>query len=327
MNALGTPRVEERPIFFGSKSDTSLFGIVTSPRRSGNGIGVLVLAGGGPFGSTHRNDLNVRICRKLADAGFTAMRFDWHGVGDSLGWVDRFDPDVPFVDDLLAASSTLRSRGSEQLLIVGSCFGARTALACAERMDGLEAMLLVTPPVAADSRASSGAALADKWTLWDAVRHWSRPSAIRGLSDPRRRRTLRSFLRVKADRSLRRSEATAKNGDDWISTEFLTSLRGAVSSGIRILFLYGSEDPFLRDFRRAHHAMALDDAGPHVAVEVLPGEFHGFDRVLAQEVVSERAHVWAHEQARLCKRAEHAPSDGAHIPTSGATTRFRRELT
>ena len=44
----------------------------------------------------------VRLARAIANLGHTVVRFDWHGVGDSSGEIDRFVLDRPFVGDVVA---------------------------------------------------------------------------------------------------------------------------------------------------------------------------------------------------------------------------------
>lgn len=291
---------DEIPLFLPGDGGTALFGVVTIPPSRPRGIGILFLPGGGVAGSTYRNDMAVRMCRRFAGLGFHAMRFDWHGVGDSTGWVARFSPEAPFVADVLAASAALRDLGVDRLLIVGSCFGARTGLAAARDLPGLEAMFLVAPPVAVRRRRDPGARMANEWSVVDAVRRGFRPAVFRGLLDPRRRRTIVQFWRAKSRTAIgKRSSQEATERSAWLSERFITSLEGTSQLGIGIHLLYGERDSYLEDLaeaRRDRRLVALIAEG-RVVVEVIPGELHGYQRVAAQELVAARVDVWVQEHA------------------------------
>jgi dienelactone hydrolase len=70
----------------------------------------------------------VRLARAVARAGHVSFRFDYHGVGESTGATPVARRDAPFLDDLDAAFDWLRTQGCRRFLVVGSCFGAQTAL-------------------------------------------------------------------------------------------------------------------------------------------------------------------------------------------------------
>jgi alpha/beta superfamily hydrolase len=122
--------VLEEPMWFRSGRD-DLLGILTHPRTEPRGITVVAHPGGHWIPSTHRNSAYVRLAERLAADGVHTFRFDYHGVGESTGEVAAYRLDRPFVDDSLAAVAAVRERESTDIVLVGSCFGARTALAAA----------------------------------------------------------------------------------------------------------------------------------------------------------------------------------------------------
>ena len=55
--------------------------------------------------------------------------------------------DRPFVDDVLAGVRCLQEHGVREIALAGTCFGARTALASADRIPGLRGVALLAAPV------------------------------------------------------------------------------------------------------------------------------------------------------------------------------------
>ena len=76
------------------------------------------------------------------------MRFSYHGIAESGGEPDEIVRlDRPYVADTRAAVGWATDEGLRSVLI-GNCFGARTALATAARVPGAVAgLVLSVPPV------------------------------------------------------------------------------------------------------------------------------------------------------------------------------------
>src|SRR4029077_11318648 len=105
-----------------------LFGIVSEPPAPTDVGVVLVTGGGSKMPGTHRNRMYVRLARQLAADGVVALRFDFHGFGESTGSTSKVQLDRPFPDDVLGAVSCLERCGIRRVILVGSCFGARSVL-------------------------------------------------------------------------------------------------------------------------------------------------------------------------------------------------------
>lgn len=76
--------------------------------------------------------MHVALARKLAGAGFTALRFDFSGIGDSEARKDA----VPFDDRVVlevreAMDFLARTRGIDRFVLFGLCSGADAAFAVA----------------------------------------------------------------------------------------------------------------------------------------------------------------------------------------------------
>jgi pimeloyl-ACP methyl ester carboxylesterase len=125
-----------------------LFGIVTDPAPGTAGdVGVVLLTGGGWMPSTHRNRMYVDLARDLAALSCSTVRIDYRGVGESTGETGVFDFMQPHTGDALAAARALVQRGSRRIVLVGTCYGGRTALAAARHVPELVGLVLSGVPV------------------------------------------------------------------------------------------------------------------------------------------------------------------------------------
>lgn len=290
---LTSPEIVEEPLFVEGRAGGSLFGVLTrapAPR----GVTVVTLPGGGLLGSTHRNDLAVRLCRRLAASGFDAVRIDWHGVGDSTGFVRRFELDEPFVDDVLGVVSSLHDLGHDRIALFGTCFGARTALAASQSLRQVVALFLVSLPVASASH-KEWVNLAQTTTVWELLGGRLRKMSPSMLFSARRRRALKIFLRTRLSLMLHRSgdpqgSALEKGSGGRVAAE----LAHAISGGTEVDLVYGDEDDYFADFRSLSgdrwERLLRDD---RLRIQVIPGEVHRFQWVEAQEAVLDAVQDWA----------------------------------
>jgi pimeloyl-ACP methyl ester carboxylesterase len=256
----------------------------------------VLLSGGGTLGAINRNRLWVSLARRIIEVGFNCLRFDYHGVGESPGQVDRFRLDEPFVEDTLAAVRSLSSLSDRKVFLMGSCFGARTALAAAPSIDNLGGLILVCPPVRdfeMGERISTR--FARELGLRDYLVRAVQPRTMRRLFHAGGRRTYKKILRAKW-RQMFREDGNASNGerDSWISKAFVKPLSNTVSRRVPVLLLYGTQDDLYGEFLQARKVSLRSILGPDSTIEVqtLPGTLHGFTRIEAQSQVMEVATEW-----------------------------------
>jgi alpha/beta superfamily hydrolase len=96
------------------------------------------------FGGDMHNSVVVAVCQALVKGGIAALRFNFRGVGRSLG---RFGEGVGERADTIAALAYLRQReGVEpaKVGVVGYSFGAAVALAAAD--ETVAALAAISPP-------------------------------------------------------------------------------------------------------------------------------------------------------------------------------------
>jgi pimeloyl-ACP methyl ester carboxylesterase len=283
-----------------SSGDDELFAIVTSPTGEERGTGVIVLAGGRYEQSSGRNRVARRLAQSLAAAGFHALRFDYHGVGDSTGQLAEFALDEPNLEDVGAAIAELRRRGITRTALIGDCFGGRTALAAAAGDESVTALLLVSLPWRDLTRSGQRASIvSSKLSVRDYARKGLTWKVARKLADPEARRDYWHLVTAKL-RHLRRRASDRLSGHDlepWISRHVIAQLKAVTSRRVPILLLYGRgaleeythDFELLRDLPDIAHLL-----GPEAPTEirVLDQPISGYRNVGAQDEVVVAATAW-----------------------------------
>jgi len=285
-------RVEE-PIFFDAGGE-SLFGILTGPSSRASGTIAIVLPAGGTV-STDRNRVAVRLCRHLADLGFHSLRFDYHGVGESGGVAPRFRLDEPFTADLLGAAAWARRSGFGAVALIGSCFGARTALACAGDIEDLVGVVLLAAPV---RDYEMGERLATGIAAGNGLSHHARlaldPRVVARLLDPAKRRAYARLARNAWRGMTIRARHRRNESGVEASPRFVEPLAQLVHRSIPTLLVYGSADALWDEFRKMRSgSLGRLLAGAETVDLMTPaGEVHGFKSVAIQDAVIDGVGGW-----------------------------------
>ncbi|HEX8643360.1 MAG TPA: hydrolase 1, exosortase A system-associated [Allosphingosinicella sp.] len=110
--------------------------------EEGAGATGLLMVTGGTQTRVGSHRMYERLADALAEAGYSAFRFDRRGVGDSEGEDPGFRASTP---DIAAAAAAFRAEAPVTRLIgFGLCDGA-TALALSAAAAGLDGLILVNP--------------------------------------------------------------------------------------------------------------------------------------------------------------------------------------
>lgn len=233
-------RLPEKARQFGPSQ--SLLGIVTDPLEAAPaGLRpAVIMLNAGMLHHVGPNRVHVQLARRLAAAGFVAMRFDLSGIGDSPARDDGLPFAASVVQETREAMDFLaRSRGVTSFALFGICSGADNALR-----------------VACNDSRVVGAALIDPYNLPSVARVFH-VYANRLLS-------LRSWGRLLSGRSLVWSSArtavalqrTARSeGDDYASLlpsreEFVAALKSLADRGVQVDLLFTGESPAYVNYRR-----------------------------------------------------------------------------
>ena len=145
---LQPPGCIDTPLKFGP--DNRLFGMLCRPERGSTEDMVLIPNGGREpsFGAARQN---VVLARRLAQAGIASFRFDFAGLGDSLGppgkervfshaFTDR-------IADTRAAVDAMAALGFSRFSMHGLCLGAFHALHAARVEPRLTSLMLINLPL------------------------------------------------------------------------------------------------------------------------------------------------------------------------------------
>jgi hypothetical protein len=127
-----------------------LFGMLCRPDR-GSTDDILLIANGGRDPSFGTARQSVVLARRLAQAGIASLRFDFSGLGDSLGppgqervFPDAFTDRVP---DIKAAIDAMAALGFSRIGIHGLGVGAYHALYGALADERLSALIMINLPL------------------------------------------------------------------------------------------------------------------------------------------------------------------------------------
>lgn len=292
---------DETPVFFPAPSGDTLFGIHTRPTGEDRRVGVVIVQGGDTVNvSMHRNRLAVRLARELAALGYHSIRFDYHGLGESTGQIKRLHLHHPFTDDVEGAAGYLATQGIGDLVLMGACFGSRTALSAAPGIKGVRGLILATPPSAGyDRTEAQGEWMARSRSLGEYARGLLKPETIkRMVDDPVLRAHYLKLGRKKIAQVARKATQLVRKGDglDWVSPMLLDPLDTMVQRKVPVMFIYGTEDPLLDEFKRAGAGrlgrIIERSKGGVTLHESTEGVMHGFPSVPVQEAFVEQATAW-----------------------------------
>ncbi|OFV80763.1 MAG: hypothetical protein A2W26_04920 [Acidobacteria bacterium RBG_16_64_8] len=291
----------EYPVMFPSEGQ-ALFGILTQPEgRHSRGVGVVLLSGGSFTPAQNRNRVSVRLARLLAGDGFSVLRFDYHGVGESEGTIAGYALDRPFVSDLEAALRWWQTAGMRRFVLVGSCFGARTIAATVDRISGVDGLVLIsTPMMDFEMGDAQPTHYVRKLSTWQLIRRAARPRTILNLIVPRARENRRSGRRIAARTVALKVKALTERAlgnrkQSWMSEPLIRQLSVITQRRIPMLLMYGEEEIFYRDFSEARSGPLqpiLARGNGTIEVQTVPGVLHGFTSLAVQDETVERTMRW-----------------------------------
>jgi len=133
----------EEHFFFKNSSGKELFGVMHSPEKPGS-KGVLICH---PLfeEKLHVHRVLVDFSRLLCSSGFSVMRFDYYGDGDSQGEFEEATLETR-LSDIGSALDFFRKKTSvDKLALLGVRFGATLASLSAEKNSTLDALILWAP--------------------------------------------------------------------------------------------------------------------------------------------------------------------------------------
>ena len=150
---------EVLPVTFQNKAGHRLFGMVHRPAKPcASGAAIILLSPGVKMRvAPHR--LYLDMADRFAALGYTVLRFDFYGLGDSEGEAEEeFLADLygavqvgRYIDDTIAAMDWMQSSyGATKFIVSGLCGGAITGLLTAVKDRRIVALLGLAIPVIID---------------------------------------------------------------------------------------------------------------------------------------------------------------------------------
>lgn len=96
------------------------------------------------YGGDMRNPVVETVADLYARRGLTSLRFNFRGVGGSGG---TYDDGLGEMEDVRGAIACLRERGAQRIDLAGYSFGAWVAARMDMDAEGVDRLILVSPPV------------------------------------------------------------------------------------------------------------------------------------------------------------------------------------
>jgi pimeloyl-ACP methyl ester carboxylesterase len=137
--------MSERAILFGKAA--TLTGVVCEPdNKTGVERPAFVLLNSGILHRVGSCRLHVRLARALAASGFTSIRFDFSGIGDSEQRRDSLPYEQSSVVEVREAMDYLaQTRGVKGFVLMGLCSGADMAHLAAVQDNRVRGLMWIDP--------------------------------------------------------------------------------------------------------------------------------------------------------------------------------------
>jgi pimeloyl-ACP methyl ester carboxylesterase len=256
--------MQETVIQFGP--DQGLLGILTTPadsvRVADAPIAVVINAGIvhriGPFG------LHVKMARQLAEAGFSTLRLDLSGLGDSLPRTEKLAGQNRAVLDVTDALDFLQANHNrDRFVVIGLCSGAFNAHQVAVKDDRIVGAVFI-----------DGIVFRTLGYFWrHTVGRLLKPRTYRNAL--KRRKLAKAQQWINEDAGAELAESEFFFADDIQQSEITDDLRQLKERDVSMLFLYtdGYDDVCGRSQFREMYGMTPDD---QIQVDYFPTSEHTF---------------------------------------------------
>ncbi len=277
--------MKEEALLFGEGAP--LCGVLSSRGDSrSKGLPAIVLSNPGLVHRVGPGRLYVRLARTLSERGFTVLRFDFSGVGDSEPRRDDVPFDESSVSETQDAFRFLQTVDPcESYVVLGLCAGAMTSFRTAlidERVVGVAAI----NPIFSTAGISA---------YVQGRRLWTRTKRMAvGRSRPRRREPASVGSRI------RKSVATIANAlEDRKRTlsemqEIRAGLRSLIARGVDVLMVSSLRDPshdYLELLFRGGDARRLRSS-ERLSRATIEGADHTFTSLSGQKLLLKVVEAW-----------------------------------
>ncbi len=288
----GTLTFSEEPVRFRSRG-CRLFGIFHPAKNGSRDFGI-VFANSGMQNRVGPHRLYVVLARLLSDIGYSVLRIDLPGIGESEGTIAENHFDVHDPEDVRRAVDFLKQeKRIERIALFGVCAGARVALKTGSLDDRVDGLILWSLPII--SIAPNMTSPQDGWMTKKGVYQSIRDRARKATSLQAWKRYFESGGNLGLIyRDMRGIFWTLVSRERWSQDRhqrFFSALSGYIRSGRSVLFVYGELDNVLvAEFREKFREVT---AGIEHSCEcrIIPHGNHTFTAMDTQgEAISETVH-------------------------------------
>ncbi len=290
------------PVTFQNKAGHRLFGMLHQPVKAcASGAGILLLSPGVKMRvAPHRLYLNMT--NRFVAMGYSVLRFDFYGLGDSEGEVDEEHlADLygavqvgRYINDTIAAMDWMeQTYGIRKFIVSGLCGGAITGLLAAVKDPRIVGLVGLAIPVILD-----GSRIDFNQYMTDAQLNATRDGYLKKLLSPGAWRSWVRLLTFQSDykmiarslmkpllsrlgkaQSVQTVEASQAEPADNTNPHFAPAFRHMLSTGRLICLVFAEKDrlywEFEKKFLERNQAM-LDSHGSQYQVHVTKEANHIF---------------------------------------------------
>jgi pimeloyl-ACP methyl ester carboxylesterase len=243
--------MREEAITFGQKN--SLVGVLTdSATGPANGAKIgAILLNAGVIHHVGPGRIYVKMARQLASLGFTVLRFDFSGIGDSKPRYDNLPFEKSSIDETQRAMDLLAARrGIRRFILIGGCSGARVSFATASCDPRLLSVILINFEVTSDEDreldTDSNRRKDEHYYLNFAIRNYrSWRKLLTGEAEYRR------IFGVVASQLCRRFAKGKAESEPAQWKAFRKDLNAIIQRDVRPIFVCSESDPALTELREA----------------------------------------------------------------------------
>jgi len=308
-----------------------LRGILHVPNCTQDKVGVILLCPGYKHRVGQRR-LYVQIARRLRDAGFYVLRYDFHGLGESDGEIRRclfgdfwdFVQTGGFVSDTRSAVDFFRDVAKmEKLILMGLCGGAITGIIEAAKDSRVDGLVLLNVPVMAQhatrdwfiDRMPPG--LADSLFSAYVKRLLSVQSWLRFLTFKTEYRVLWKSITSKFSRRYVRSSRSGPENeecDDAVNPHFVRSFRSYCSSKRPLLFIFSGNDKQKWAFEAEFQQRYLHPGNPYedsYSIFVIDRANHSFTLQEWRDALLEKTVTWLQDHLNGGTGTEHGQTEAS----------------
>jgi pimeloyl-ACP methyl ester carboxylesterase len=254
-------------------------GILCQPTEPGNGLPGVVFLNSGILHRVGANRLYVKIARALAERGFSSLRFDFSGVGDSEARKDALRFEQSSVIEAREAMDQLGTvAGVDRFILAGLCSGADVGFWTALEDDRVAALAQMDAFAYRTWRFQFNR-IAPK--VFD-LRQWAHSLKVR----------------------LRPEEARPEDPDSYVDPEYSRQfpprqevaggLKTLVSRGVDLFYFFSGDDAVPYNYRDQYRDCFRDVSfGPCLQVEFEPEADHIVSNLDHQRFVVSQMVDWA----------------------------------